>query len=274
MIGATTGGASAPQESFAMPIRPAFLAVLTVAAAPALAEGLGEVEAVHYGRRLVAETSTLIGPEVSDSAMRFAGNNLACASCHIDAGTRPHGLALVGVSAKYPRPLPGGGAESLADRVNGCMTRSMNGRPLPEDGREMAAIVAYLEDITALGGSFGDPAEAPAPLPPLSRPADPARGARLYQADCAACHGADGAGMRKGQPEDTLGYLHPPLWGPDSFNAAAGMHDLATAAAFIHSNMPPGSTAAAPQLLPEDAWDIAAFIEAQPRPPAPDPGRR
>jgi cytochrome c len=37
--------------------------------------------------------------------------------------------------------------------------------------------------------------------------------------------------------------------------------------------MPPGSTAAAPQLLPEDAWDIAAFIEAQPRPPAP-PGRR
>ena len=40
------------------------------------------------------------------------------------------------------------------------------------------------------------------------------------------------------------------------------------------TNMPPGGTAAAPQLLPEDAWDIAAFIEAQPRPPAPEAGAK
>jgi thiosulfate dehydrogenase len=48
------------------------------------------------------------------------------------------------------------------------------------------------------------------------------------------------------------------------------MHRAATAAAFIHDNMPLGATAAAPLLRPEDARDIAAFIEAQPRPSAPE----
>ena len=76
--------------------------------------------------------------------------------------------------------------------------------------------------------------------------------------------------MRNGQPGDALGYLHPPLWGPDSFNAAAGMHRARDRGRFIHDNMPLGATAAAPVLPPADAWDIAAFIEAQPRPPGPE----
>ena len=254
-----------------MTARTMLLAAAVAAAGAAHAEGaIDRIEAVHYGRRLVAETYALIGPEVADPAMRFAGNNLACASCHLDAGTRAHGLALVGVSGKYPKPLPGGGTESLADRVNGCMTRSMNGRPLPEDGAEMAAVVAYLEQLTTDAGTFDFPAEDPAPLPPPAAPPDAARGAPLYLAECAACHRADGSGMRNGRPGDALGYLHPPLWGPDSFNAAAGMHQRATAASFIHDNMPLGATAAAPVLPPADAWDIAAFLEAQPRPP--DPG--
>jgi thiosulfate dehydrogenase len=254
--------------------RPLIAAALAAGAAATMAgDWIGGAEAVHYGRRLVAETYAHIGPEVADPAMRFAGNNLACESCHLDAGRRPHGLALVGVSAKYPKPLPGGGAESLADRINGCMTRSMNGRPLPDAGPEMAALVAYLGQLTADAGSFGDPAEDPAPLPELAGAPDPVRGERLYLAECAACHRADGSGMRNGRAGDALGYLHPPLWGPDSFNAAAGMHRRATAAAFIHDNMPLGASAAAPILTPRDARDIAAFIEAQPRPPAPEARR-
>ena len=55
-----------------------------------------DAAAVDYGRQLVAETYALIGPEVADPAMRYAGNNLACQDCHIDGGTRGHGLALVG----------------------------------------------------------------------------------------------------------------------------------------------------------------------------------
>lgn len=202
--------------------------------------------------------------------MRFAGNNLACQNCHMDAGTRNHGLALVGVAAKYPAPLPGGGAESLAERINGCMTRSMNGRPLPEDGPEMRAFLAYLGSLTARADSYGAPVEDPPALSAAAAAPDATRGATRYAQLCAACHRDDGAGRRNGQPGDAQGYLHPPLWGPDSFNAAAGMHRVATAAAFIHANMPLGATAAAPVLSVADAWDIAAFIDTRPRPPGPE----
>lgn len=252
-----------------------FLPLLLVLAGPAapqepfpldVAADLAVDEAVHRGRRLVEETYAVIGPEVADPAMRFAGNNLACGDCHLDAGTRPNGLALTGVSARYPED-----GQTLAARIDGCMTRSMNGRPLPDGGVEMAAILAYLDFLTRDAGSFGDPAELPVAMAEPAQPPDRARGAVLYQAQCAACHRDDGSGVRNGQPGDAMGYLHPPLWGPDSFNAAAGMHRLAVAANFIHDNMPPGSTAQAPVLRSRDAWDIAAFIEAQPRPPAPGP---
>jgi thiosulfate dehydrogenase len=222
-----------------------------------------------YGRQILTEAFAIIGPEVADPAMRFAGNNLACQNCHLDAGTRSDGLALVGVSAKYPKPLAGGASESLADRINGCMTRSMNGRPLPEGGTEMRAVISYLDALTAKRGSFDDPAEDPPALAePLEAP-DAVRGRARYVQLCAACHRTDGSGMLNGLPGDAEGYLHPPVWGQDSFNAAAGMNRVATAAAFIHANMPLGATAVAPVLSVQDAWDIAAYIDGQPRPPAP-----
>lgn len=228
-----------------------------------------DLEAIHYGRRLITETYAHIGPEVSDPAMRFAGNNLACQNCHLDAGHVSGGLALVGVSAKYPLTQSGGGVETLADRINGCMQRSMNGRPLPEDGPEMQAIVAYLDLLTRDAGGFGNPVEDPRPLPAVATAPDPVRGDSLYGSHCVVCHRPDGAGERNGYPGDAQGYLHPPVWGPDSFNAAAGMHRLATLAAFIHANMPLGASLEGPMLTEQDAWDIAAYIEAQPRPPAP-----
>ncbi|MFO1142043.1 MAG: c-type cytochrome [Amaricoccus sp.] len=242
---------------------PPLLALLAALAAPARADQA----LISYGRELVDRTYRFIGPEVPDRAMRYAGNNLACQDCHLDGGRLSHGLALVGVSAKYPKALPGGGTETLAERINGCMERSMNGRPLPVDSREMRAFLAYLDMLTRDAGSFGDPRELPKPLSPPTMPPDPARGRQLFLDACAACHRADGSGMRNGQPGDALGYLHPPLWGADSFNAAAGMSRVVTAGAFIHDNMPPGTDAAAPALTAQDAWDIAAYLDSRPRPP-------
>jgi len=37
---------------------------------------------VRRGRDLITATYAHIGPEVPDSAKRFAGNNLACSNCH------------------------------------------------------------------------------------------------------------------------------------------------------------------------------------------------
>ena len=38
-------------------------------------------------------------------------------------------------------------AETLPDRINSCVRLGLNGRPLPEDSREMTALIAYIEFV-------------------------------------------------------------------------------------------------------------------------------
>ncbi len=248
-------------------------AALLLAASTAAASGQSLVDDLYdaadptnYGRRLVEETYAIIGPEAPDNALRFAGNNLACSSCHADGGIVPSALPLAGAYSAYPAYVARSGRiETIEDRVDDCMVRSMNGSPLPEDGREMAAFVAYLRTLAGAAPAYERGSAGPAPLPELDRPADPARGARFYAARCAACHGSDGEGQRVGVPGDALGYRHPPLWGQDSFNDGAGMARLTMFANFVHSAMPE-TTAGTPDTPPEVAWDIAAFALSHPRP--------
>lgn len=54
---------------------------------------------MRRGRDLITRTSSLIGPDAADPAMRFAGNGLDRQSCHLQAGTQQFGLPLAGVWA-------------------------------------------------------------------------------------------------------------------------------------------------------------------------------
>ncbi len=223
---------------------------------------------VRQGRDLITATYTHIGPEVADETKRFAGNNLSCQSCHLEAGTKQYGLPLVGVYGDFPQYRSREGqVGTIEDRVNGCMTRSLNGKALPIDSAEMKAMVAYIKYVSA-GTIVGENTKGrgSGKMPELKRAADPVRGENLYAEICAACHGADGQGKRVGVVGDAKGYEFPPLWGPDSFNDGAGMNRLISAANFIHANMPNGVSLDEPQLEPEDAWDIAAFFQSKPRP--------
>ena len=226
---------------------------------------------VVYGQSLIARTFSILGPEVADPAMRFSGNNLACQNCHLKGGTQQYGLPLIGVYGAFPAYM---GREdevrTLEDRINGCMERSMNGRSLPADSKEMKALLAYVQYVST-GIPVGKTIEGrgSAPLPLLKRAASPQRGAEVYKKICIACHQADGQGKRIGVVGDAKGYLFPPLWGPDSFNNGAGMHRLIASASFVHANMPVGTTYKGPALSEDDAWDVAAYINAQPRPVRP-----
>jgi thiosulfate dehydrogenase len=218
-----------------------------------------------YGRHLLRETPKYLGPNHEDPAMRYTGSNLACASCHLDIGKKPGTLSLLETDSRYPRDSGrDGGVRDLRDRINGCMQRSMNGKPLPRDSVEMIAMEKY---IVALGKQFAAMStERKAPLEPPGfiepdRKADVAAGQRVYQENCVVCHGADGAGLRA-TANLTDGYVFPPLWGPDSFNNGAGMHRLLTAARFIKARMPFGK----PDLSDDEAFDVAAYINSQPRP--------
>ena len=223
---------------------------------------------VRRGRDLITATYAYIGPEVADRAKRFAGNNLACASCHLQAGTKKFGIPLFGLFGEFPRYSARSGAQmTIEDRLNSCMTRSMNGRALPVGAPEMQAMVAYIKFLST-GVAPGQllPGMGTGKMPELDRPADPVRGERGYANACLTCHGPNGAGIRRSLPTTDLGYMVPPLWGSDSFNDGAGMARLIAAANFIHFNMPHGVDYLNPQLSPEHAWDIAAYVISQPRP--------
>lgn len=237
----------------------------TLAVVRSRAAGEAPHATAEYGRRLLRETSTLLGPDHPDPAMRYTGTRMSCASCHLETGTAPGTLTLLDAAAKYPR-FSGrdGGERDLRDRINGCMQRSMNGRELPRDSAEMIAMEAYVLELGAqyaLMGPSRRMADEPAVFDEPDRAADLVAGARVFESRCNVCHGVDGAGLRAAA-FSTGGYLFPPLWGPDSFNNGAGMHRVLTAARFIKARMPLGEA----DLTDDEAFDVAAYINSHPRP--------
>ncbi|MBC7953470.1 MAG: c-type cytochrome [Rhodospirillaceae bacterium] len=222
---------------------------------------------VRRGHALVTETYKYVGPEVADPSKRYAGNNLACQSCHLQAGTQPYSMPYVGVTSVFPQyRAREDDISTIEERVNGCMQRSMAGRSLPHDSEEMKAYVTYMSFLSQgipagskLIGSGTKQVKEPA------RAANPTHGAQVYGEQCAVCHGEDGLGKRKGTAGDRQGYEFPPLWGADSYSQGAGMFRLLTAMQFAMHNMPLGTNYDAPQLSVDDAFDVMAFVNSQPR---------
>ncbi|RYD86130.1 MAG: c-type cytochrome, partial [Sphingobacteriales bacterium] len=100
-------------------------------------------------------------------------------------------------------------------------------------------------------------------LPYMNRPADSVKGKVVFISRCKNCHGANGDGLLAA---DNKTYTYPPLWGSHSYNDGAGMYRLSNFAGFVKNNMPFGTTYKRPQLTDEEAWDVAAFVNSQPRP--------
>ena len=156
-----------------------------------------------------------------------------------------------------------GHVNTYGERLQGCFRYSMNGKPPPLDSAEMVALETYSwwmasgapVGVALKGAGYPKRGFKP-PQPP-----DYARGEIVFKKDCALCHGEDGQGQQVAGRN-----VFPPLWGPQSFNWGAGMHQLDNAAAFIKANMPfsRGNT-----LSDQDAWDVAMFMNAHERPQDP-----
>ena len=225
-----------------------------------------ESDLIRYGRDLIVNTPSHIGKNATDPAMRYAGNDLACQNCHLNAGLQPFAAPFVSTFATFPMMVDDQ-VLTLTDRINGCMRRSLNGKDLPSEGREMEALIAYLKFV-----GQGTPEGVRVPgmgLRPIENPVSPPdarRGEEVYAKLCATCHKEDGQGEPKLAPG--VGYTIPPLWGEASFNAGAGMAKTAYAASYIRDNMPMGVNYLAPLLTVQQAWDVAAFIISKPHPPA------
>src|SRR5579872_371017 len=87
---------AAISEVSGAPVRPQNTAIWTVPEVGALPHDAYGLQ-VRDGRDLVTATYAYIGPNVPDASKRYAGNNLDCANCHLEAGTKKFGLPLFGL---------------------------------------------------------------------------------------------------------------------------------------------------------------------------------
>lgn len=225
-----------------------------------------ENDLIRYGKDLIVNTARHIGKNATDPALRYAGNDLSCQNCHLNAGLQPYAAPFISTFATFPMMVDDQ-VLTLSGRLNGCLRRSLNGKDLPPDSREMQALIAYIKFVgTGTPDGVRLPGMGLKPIANPQAPPDSRRGQEVYAKSCAKCHKDDGQGELKASPG--AGYSIPPLWGEASFNAGAGMAKTAYAASYIHDNMPFGISYVDPVLTIQQAWDVAAFIVSKPHPPA------
>ncbi|MES2003520.1 MAG: c-type cytochrome [Bacteroidota bacterium] len=217
---------------------------------------------IRYGRELIANTAFYLGPK---GTVARISNGMNCQNCHLEAGTKPWGNNYGAVASTYPKYRERSGhIESIEKRVNDCLERSLNGQALDSSSKEMRAMVAYIKwlgneipkGVKPRGSGIMQPAF-------LQRAADPEKGKTVYTANCERCHGRNGEGQMN---IDNATYQYPPLWGAHSYNNGAGLFRLSRLAGYVKSNMPNPTNYHTPLLTDEEAWDVAAFINSQPRP--------
>ena len=211
---------------------------------------LGQV--VRLGEAIVRDTPH------HPASKPYSGNALSCTSCHLDAGRDGKAASFVGVAAAYPAYSPREGRViTLEDRILNCFMRSCNGTRPPLGSEASVAVTAYITWLSQGRAMAMNPEK---PLGPNHVPrlevdpakANPELGRELYADYCAACHGDGGQGWKK----------NPPVWGPNSYNAGAGLATLDGLASWLKVSMPLDD----PFLSDDEARDLAAFLLSQPRP--------
>lgn len=225
-------------------------------------------EAVRYGQELMYNTAYYIGPEGING--KYLGNKMNCTNCHQQGGTKPFSFNLMLSHEHYPQyRAREGHVLTLAERVNNCVTRPHNGRPLPLDSKEMVAFLSYFRWINSFV-----PKDKPSKgvknlevtLPDVA--ASPERGEKLYVQHCARCHGAEGEGQLR---NDKVTYTYPPLWGQYGYQPGSSMHRVIKQAQWLKANMPyDKATWDKPFLSDAEAMDIAAFVNDDSRHHRPD----
>ncbi len=205
-------------------------------------------------------------------APRYSGRGLTCGNCHLDAGRKPNAVPMWGATGIYPiYRKESDKSDNLADRIQACFKASMNGFPPAHDAPEMRALLSYVHYISRgvpIGVNLPGrsiPDEGRFSLPLAGHEPSPNRGAIIYKEKCAVCHGKNGYGQRN---KDGT-YLYPPLWGLNSYNKSASLYKNGFLARFIWANMPFGQDFS---LTPQEAWDVASYINIHERPKNPKTG--
>lgn len=210
---------------------------------------------VRQGEKIFTNTQKYAG--------HYVGNDLTCESCHLNRGRRAYAAPLWGAYGTYPRyRSKNHKVNSLGERMQGCFRFSMNGTAPAVDSQTVKALVAYSFWMSR-GAPVGVKLQGAGMvhMAPPTRSPDPFEGKKVYEARCALCHGIHGQGRTsRGK------MAFPPVWGAKSFNEGAGLYNVGKLAGFIKMNMP---LSKGDSLSDQEAWDVAAYVDSQPRPKKP-----
>ncbi|MEO6844399.1 MAG: c-type cytochrome [Ginsengibacter sp.] len=217
---------------------------------------------ILYGYRLIVNTAYYLGPK---GMVAHVSNGMNCENCHLNGGTKPFGNNFGKVYSTYPKfRARNNSAQTIYDRINDCFVRSLNGKAMDSSTLEMRSIYAYIkwlgEGVPKGAAPKGTTLEKVAYL---DRAANPLAGKQVFTVECESCHGKNGQGMLN---PNGIGYIFPPLWGKNSYNDGAGTCQLSNFVDFVKNNMPFGTSWKHPILTDAQAWDVAAFVNSEPRP--------
>ena len=216
---------------------------------------------IMRGYALVTQTYELLPTFVPTA-------KLHCGSCHLSAGGNSEAAWWVDLRSEYPTK------PDLQARINHCFTNSLNGNALCtpasptqkgncDSNQNMESILTYMQWLDEQARSMKLCNTVNHGYPPISTlTGNPSSGEQVFIQKCAVCHRRDGQGRYESNT-----YFRPALWGPHSFNQAAGMFsDPSYLAAFVRWNMP---LMAGGELTDQEAWDIEAYLHSKPRPKSP-----
>lgn len=226
-------------------------------------------EMVKLGEAIIKNTDT--HPLTKD----LVHNKLKCVNCHLAGadmhpGSAPSMGTLAGIAVRFPLYNKREKVVlTLQDRIDNCFMRSMDGtRPIIDSEASMA-MLTYITWLSTGNTIDINPATSKAPnyskviqkFTEIQKKASHENfknGKKVFDMKCAACHGANGAGVA----------TFPPLWGKGtdgkwlSYNTGAGMSKLDKSAAWIQQNMPMYQ---ANTLSDQDAADVAIYINSKER---------
>jgi thiosulfate dehydrogenase len=217
---------------------------------------------IRYGRELLTNTAKYFGPQ---GTVAQISNGMNCQNCHLDGGRKLFGNNYAVFTASYPRlSFRSGKITPASARISECFERSLNGRSPDTSGKEVRAMLTYMQwlgkGVKKGQKLYGGGSEK---LTFMTRSADRVTGRIVFIAKCQSCHGPNGDGQLSA---DKKTYVYPPVWGEHSYNDGAGMYRIINLAGFVKNNMPFGASYPSSLMSDQEAWDVAAFINSQPRP--------
>jgi thiosulfate dehydrogenase len=206
-VGVIAFGARLGMEGLALSGRPVSKSTLWHVEPLNVGGSAARLETIQFGSQLFNETPIY--------GSTYVKSRISCSNCHLQGGTAPYASPVVGIVPSFPMFSKRAGRKiTLEDRIQECMTRSENGKPLPSDSHEMKALLAYINWLSEPHiGVDGEGTRRP--FPPLWGPNSFNDGAGMNGIEKMA------AFVQYNMPHNRKGILST----QDAFDVAAYVHD-------------------------------------------------